>query len=69
MLGAALDGLGLAHVLEEQAARHIAAGQLVRFLEHWTLPFAGFFLYYPSRRQIAPTLTAFINELRRHRHV
>jgi DNA-binding transcriptional LysR family regulator len=69
MLDAALDGLGIAYVLEEQAALHIAAGQLVRFLEDWTPPFPGFFLYYPSRRQIAPTLTAFINELRRHRNV
>jgi DNA-binding transcriptional LysR family regulator len=69
MIGAALDGLGMAYVLERQAARHIAAGQLVRFLEDWTPPFPGFFLYYPSRRQIAPTLTAFISELRRHRNV
>ena len=61
---AALDGLGLAYVLEERAVPHIAAGRLVRLLEDWTQPFPGFFLYYPSRRQLQPTLAALINILR-----
>lgn len=61
---AALDGLGLAYVLEERAAAHIAAGRLVRLLDDWTPPFPGFFLYYPSRRQLQPTLAALIDVLR-----
>ncbi|MGI4748541.1 MAG: LysR family transcriptional regulator [Janthinobacterium lividum] len=61
---AALDGLGLAYVLEDRAAPHIAAGRLVRLLEDWTQPFPGFFLYYPSRRQLQPTLAALVNILR-----
>lgn len=62
---AALDGLGLAYVLEERAASHIAACRLVRLLEDWTQPFPGFFLYYASRRQLQPTLAALIEILRR----
>jgi DNA-binding transcriptional LysR family regulator len=64
MLGAAVDGLGIAYVLADQAAPDIAAGRLVRLLAEWTPPFAGYFLYYPSRRQVPPTLAAFIAALR-----
>jgi DNA-binding transcriptional LysR family regulator len=70
MLGAAMDGLGIAYVLADQAAPDLAAGRLVRLLEEWTPPFAGYFLYYPSRKQVPPTLAAFIAALRaaRPRH-
>ncbi len=64
MLGAALDGLGVAYVLEDQVMPHLAAGRLVRLLEDWTPPFAGYYLYYPSRRQIPAPLAAFIAALR-----
>ena len=67
MLEAALDGLGVAYILHQQAQAHIAAGRLVRLLEDWTPPFPGYFLYYPSRRQVPPTLAALIAALR-HRH-
>ena len=67
MLESALDGLAVAYVLEEQAEPHIVAGRLVRLLEDWTPPFAGYFLYYPSRRQLPPTLAALIAALRRGR--
>ncbi len=65
MLDAALDGLGVAYVVEEQAGPHLAAGRLVRLLEGWTAPFPGYFLYYPSRRQVPATLAALIAVLRR----
>jgi DNA-binding transcriptional LysR family regulator len=67
MLEAALDGLGIAYVLEEQAEAHIVTGRLVRLLEDWTPPFPGYFLYYPSRRQMPSTLTALIAVLQRGR--
>jgi DNA-binding transcriptional LysR family regulator len=62
---AALDGLGLAYVLEDRAAPFLADGRLVRLLGDWTPPFPGFFLYYPSRRQVPPPLAALIAILRR----
>jgi DNA-binding winged helix-turn-helix (wHTH) protein len=58
---AAMDGIGLAISLEECVAPHIASGALVRVLEDWCSPFAGFFLYYPSRRQQPPALSALID--------
>jgi DNA-binding transcriptional LysR family regulator len=47
-LRAAMDGIGLAFSLEEYVAPHLASGALVRVLEEWCPPFAGFFLYYPQ---------------------
>jgi DNA-binding transcriptional LysR family regulator len=64
-LDAALDGLGLAYVLEDRARPYLEAGRLNRLLEDWTPPFLGFFLYYPSRRQLPPTLAALVQILRR----
>lgn len=66
MLEAALDGLGIAYIFEEQVIAHVAVGRLVRLLSDWTPAFPGFFFYYPSRRQQPPALTAFLNALRRH---
>lgn len=63
-LRAALDGVGLAFALEEHAAGHIARGDLVRVLEDWCPPFAGFFLYYPSRRQQPAALQALVDAIR-----
>ena len=67
MLDAAIDGLGIANVFEEQAAAAITAGRLVRLLEDWTPAFPGYFLYYPSRRQTPPALSALMAALRRRR--
>lgn len=64
MVGAALGGVGLAFVDEARVARHLEDGTLVRVLEDWCQPFAGFFLYYPTRRQIPAALAALIETLR-----
>jgi DNA-binding transcriptional LysR family regulator len=64
MIQAAIDGAGLAFMLEEHAAPHLANGALVRVLEDWCPPFAGYFLYYPSRRQQPTALLALIETLR-----
>lgn len=61
---AALDGVGLAFLSDEQAAPHLASGALVRVLEDWCPPFPGFFLYYPSRRQQPAALSGLIDTLR-----
>ncbi|MER9898009.1 LysR family transcriptional regulator [Mesorhizobium sp. M0130] len=56
---AAVDGAGLAFVFEDYVRDALAAGKLVRVLEDWCPPFDGFFVYYPSRRQMRPALRAF----------
>ncbi len=64
MLRAAVDGAGLAFALEEHVAQHLADGELVRVLTDWCPPFAGYFLYYPSRRQQRAAVAALIDALR-----
>jgi DNA-binding transcriptional LysR family regulator len=64
MTRAAIDGVGLAFMSEERAAPHLASGALVRVLEDWSPPFPGFFLYYPSQRQLPAALSALIETLR-----
>jgi len=66
MMQAALDGLGIAYLMEQQATADIDSGRLVRLFEDWTPAFPGYFLYYSSRRQTPPTLAAFIAALRRN---
>jgi DNA-binding transcriptional LysR family regulator len=61
---AAMEGIGLAFALEEYVAQQLESGALVRALEDWCPPFAGFFLYYPSRRQQPAALSAVIDALR-----
>jgi len=64
MLQAALDGAGLAIVLESHARPYLKARHLVRVLADWCPPFPGYFLYYPSRRQVPAGLRAFIDMMR-----
>jgi DNA-binding transcriptional LysR family regulator len=64
VLDAALAGVGLGFLFEDQVASLVEAGALVKVLEDWTPPFPGFFLYYPSRRQISPALAAFVEAVR-----
>jgi DNA-binding transcriptional LysR family regulator len=61
---AAMAGIGLAYSFEEYVGPQLQEGTLVRVLEDWCEPFAGFFLYYPSRRQHPAALTALIDTLR-----
>lgn len=58
---AAVDGLGLAYVVEPVAAPYLASGQLVHVLADWSPAFQGLYLYYPGRRQIPLALRAFID--------
>jgi DNA-binding transcriptional LysR family regulator len=61
---AAIDGVGLAFMSDEQARPHIESGALIRVLEDWCPPFPGFFLYYPSRKQQPAALGALIETLK-----
>jgi DNA-binding transcriptional LysR family regulator len=64
ILRAATAGFGLACVLEDQAAAHVAEGSLVRVLDDWCPPFAGYHLYYPSRRQPSAAFALLVDALR-----
>lgn len=63
-LDAALAGLGLAYLPEDQVQREVAAGRLIRVLTDWCPSFSGYHLYYPSRRQSSPAFGLVIEALR-----
>ena len=64
VLGAAVEGLGLAQVPEPIAAGAVKAGKLVRVLEPFAPMAPGVFLYYPGNRQMMPKLRAFIDHVK-----
>jgi len=64
MLGAAIEGVGLAQVPAPIAAEPLRAGKLVHVLEPFAPMAPGVFLYYPGHRQIMPKLRAFIDHVK-----
>jgi DNA-binding transcriptional LysR family regulator len=63
-LGAALAGLGIALLPEDELMEHIETGHLVRVLDDWCPKFSGYHLYYPSRRQPSPAFSLVVQALR-----
>jgi DNA-binding transcriptional LysR family regulator len=63
-LSAAVAGLGLAYVPEDQVQDHLADGRLVRVLADWCPAFSGYHLYYPGRRQPASAFSVVVEALR-----
>lgn len=63
-LEAAEAGLGLAYVPEDTIADGVAAGRLQHVLADWCVPFAGYYLYYPSRRQHTTAFALLVEALR-----
>ena len=63
-LKAALAGVGLACLPEEQVSGQLARGELIRVLADWCPPFSGYHLYYPSRRQPTPAFVVLLEALR-----
>lgn len=64
IVAAAVDGLGIAFLPEDEFSPHIDQGGLVRVLEDWCPPFPGYHLYYPSRRQPSPAFSLVVEALR-----
>jgi DNA-binding transcriptional LysR family regulator len=63
---AVLEGAGLLQMPRNAVERDLAAKRLVTVLDdHQPPPLAGFFLYYPSRRQIRPALKVLVDFLRK----
>jgi len=61
---AAIDGLGIAYLIEAVADPLLRSGQLIRVLEDWSPAFEGLVLYYPGHRQVPAALRALIDMLR-----
>jgi len=64
LLGAAVEGAGLAQVPEPVAAAALKMGRLARVLEPFAPMLPGVFLYYPGNRLIMPKLRAFIDHVK-----
>lgn len=67
MIRMALNGAGIAFGMADTFERFLERGELLPLLEEFSAPFAGFYLYYPSRRRIEPKLRAFIDHVQAHR--
>lgn len=63
-LQAALDGLGIAYLPEDYVRADIEALRLTRVLESWCPPFAGYHLYFPSRRHQSRAFALLVEALR-----
>ena len=64
LLQAALNGFGLAYLMERHVQPYVSDGRLVRVLADWCPPFSGYHLYYPSRRQPSPAFSLLVEALR-----
>jgi len=64
MIKLACAGAGITFGMEETFRPYLERGELVPMLEDYSPSFAGFYLYYPSRRNLAPKLRAFIDHVR-----
>jgi DNA-binding transcriptional LysR family regulator len=64
ILNAALAGLGLAYLPEGMVQPHLGRGRLTRVLADWCLPYPGYHLWYPSRRQSSAAFALLVDALR-----
>jgi DNA-binding transcriptional LysR family regulator len=60
----AVAGLGIACVIETQAAPGLASGSLVRVLDDWRPTLPPNYLYYAGRRNLPPALRVFIDAMK-----
>ena len=64
LLGAAVQGVGLAYVPGPIAQAPLAAGRLQALLERFVITTPGVFLYHAGKRQVLPKLRAFIEHVK-----
>ena len=67
LLGAAVQGVGLAQLPGPVAAQALRGGKLVSLLDAFAPMTDGMFLYYPRHRQMPPKLRAFIDHVKKRR--
>lgn len=61
---AAIEGFGIACLPDAVAQPHLDSGALEAVLSRFSPPFAGYHLYYPSRRQPTPAFALLVERLR-----
>ncbi len=67
MVKLARAGAGITFGMEDTFRPDLESGALVSVLDAFCPPFPGFFLYYPSRRNMPSRLRAFVDHVRRCR--
>jgi DNA-binding transcriptional LysR family regulator len=65
LIDAAVEGVGLAYVFEDMVSALVYEERLVRVLDKYCPQILGYFLYYPSRRNLAPKLKVLIDFLKK----
>ena len=65
----ACAGAGVTMVREDRVRDELARGALVMVLEEFSMPFPGYYLYFPQRRHASPALRALVDYLREARRV
>ncbi|WP_321800487.1 LysR family transcriptional regulator [Caballeronia sp. J97] len=63
MIRAALQGAGLVQHVDIAVRRELADGLLIRVLREWCKPFAGFYLYVPTRERMPPKVRVLMDFL------
>lgn len=64
LVDAAVEGVGLAYVFEDMVSGLVSQKRLVRVLDGYCPQIPGYFLYYPSRLNLAPKLEVLIDFLK-----
>lgn len=64
MIRTACAGGGISFGMEETFQPWIMRGELVTLLDDWLPTFDGFYLYFPSRKNLAPKMRALIDYVR-----
>ena len=64
LVGAAIEGVGLAQVPAQLISGDVKEKRLLRVLDAFATTTPGVFLYYPGHRQIMPKLRAFIDHVK-----
>jgi DNA-binding transcriptional LysR family regulator len=67
MIRIACAGGGITFGMDDTFKPFVETGQLAPLLEEYCPTFAGFFLYYPSRRNLAPKLRALVDHVKQWR--
>jgi DNA-binding transcriptional LysR family regulator len=67
MLRVAVAGGGITFAPRDCMQEQIDSGALVPLLMDYLPPFAGFYLYFPQRKHMAPKLRALVDHVRRYR--